>query len=174
MDYSTKISHDWQHIALLLRIPQHEVSTIDLNNPRIKQKCSDLFGYWLNRTPYACWCHFIQALYDVKLREIAEEAKAHLKLSNIDEQNTVDLYQLVKFLSDIPDCDLNYFIKELLTKEAALKVIEDIRNNDDRKENMTICQAFLKERDPSWAKVHKALEETECIDLADFVKVSFL
>ena len=29
-----------------------------------------------------CWCHFIQALYAVSLNSVAEEAKAHLKLSH--------------------------------------------------------------------------------------------
>ena len=35
-------------------------------------------GYKLY-TPSACWCHFIQALYDVELCEVASEAMSHLQ-----------------------------------------------------------------------------------------------
>ena len=177
MKYSTEIAHYWQHIALLLGIPKGRVSTIDLNNKRIEQKCFDLFDTWLGRTPHACWCDFIQALFNVGPSGVVEEAKAHLKSSEIDGHNEVNLYQLVQFLNDVPDCDLRYFIIKLLPKNTALKVIKDIRQGEKRsKEDITkkICQAFLKERDPSWAKVHKALIETKCIDLADAVEASFL
>ena len=178
MKYSTEISHNWQHIALLLGIPKGTVSTIDLNNKRIEQNVLIFLTPGLSlRTPHPCWCDFIKVLYNIGLSGVAEEAKAHLKSSEVDEHDKVNFYQLVKYLNDIPGCDLQYFITELLTKNAALKVIKDIRSNGKTsKEDIIkkICHAFLKEKDPSWVKVHKALIEAKCVDIADYVEASFL
>ena len=177
MKYSEKIACHWLH--LLLGIPKGEVSTIDITYKSIREKCFYPFTTWLDRILDPCWCKFIRALDDVGLSGVAEEAKAHLKSSEIkvDEHDKVNLYQLVQFLNDVPDCNLKYFIIKLLPKNTALKVIKDITQGEKKsKGDITkkICQPFLKERDPSWAKVHKALIETKCIDLAYLVEASFL
>ena len=77
--YSTKISAYWKQVVILLGVPKDKVFTINLNYQRIEEKCLELFNIWLNRTVYACWYHFIQALFAVGLNGIAEEAKTHLK-----------------------------------------------------------------------------------------------
>ena len=86
-------------------------------------------------------------------------------------------HQLKMFLNDVPDCDLRYFITRLLPKDSPVKVIKDIRHGTSggsKEDNIKkICQAFLKERDPSWSKVHKALKDTKCDDLAELVEASF-
>ena len=185
--YSTKISAYWKQVAILLGVPKDKVFTINLNYQRIEEKCLELFNAWLNRTVYACWCHFIQALFAVGLNDVAEEVKTHLKprksinitSSNLDigeKLNADYLYQLERFLNDVPDRDLNYFITHLLSKDSAVKVIKDIRRSGGNKEDnvLKICQAFLKEKESSWYKVHEALKEAKCYDLADIVEACFL
>ena len=120
------------------------------------------------------------------LNNIAE-TKTHLKpceslnvtSSNLhisEKMNADDLYQLKKFLIDIPDCDLNYFISRLLSKDNTAEVMKDIRcSGGSKKDNINkICHAFSKEKEPSWTKVHVALIEAECYDLANTIKIFFL
>ena len=85
-------------------------------------------------------------------------------------------YQLKKFLNDVPDRDLNYFITHLLSKDSAVKVIVDIRRSGGSKEDNLgkICQAFSKEEKQSWYKVHEALKEAKCYELADTIEACFL
>ena len=200
--YSTKISLFWQQVAIQLGLSKDRVFTIGLDHQRTEQKCLEVFNTWLNKTIHPCWCHFIQALCDVGLNGVAEEAKTHLKLHNTFEinrlqapklLNVVNLkelgeppnaddhdmeHQLEKFLKDVPDYDLQYFITRLLPKDSAVKVIKDIRyytSGQNKEDNIKkICQAFLKEREPSWTKVHKALKDTKCDDLAELIEACFL
>ena len=88
--YSKGISAHWKQIALQLAIHQHDISTIDINNSLVEDKCYDMFKTWLERskTPL-CWCHFIQALYDVKLERIAEDAKKHLERQSYENSDIV-------------------------------------------------------------------------------------
>ena len=79
--YIYKIAyHDWQVIAAELDIPRERINTIDIDHSKVTEKCCKMFNVWLDRTPYPCWCHFIQALYAVELKGIAEDAKQHLRL----------------------------------------------------------------------------------------------
>ena len=186
--YSTKISSHWREIALQLKLSAPRVSTINLNHQYIEDKCYAMFNTWLNKTISPCWCHFIQALYHVGLDGVAEEAIKHLKgyeninitSSNVDECNSkddpVDPDQLVQFLEDVPESKFMYFITRLLHKESAIHMIKDIRHNGGSRENniKKIYEAFLKEKDPSWIKVYKALKEAKCNDLADIVEACFL
>ena len=88
--YSKGISAHWKQIALQLAIHQHDISTIDINNPLVEDKCYDMFKTWLEqRKTSLCWCHFIQALYDVKLERIAEDAKKHLERQSYDNSDIV-------------------------------------------------------------------------------------
>ena len=168
-NYSKKISRHWEHIAHLLDVPHHDVSTIDIDYCLVEQKCAKLFDTWLEKS-HCCWCHFIKALYTVGLSQVAEEAKAHLKSSEVEKLNRTELEM---YLNHIPDHKLKYFIFRLLSKDSAVKVLEDIRHNDE--DNIKkICHAFSKEKDSSWTRVHKALKETKCDDLADIIKASFL
>ena len=179
--YSTKISFYWEQMALQLGIPKHEVSTIDLNHNYIEKKCLSMFSTWLSKTAHPCWCHFVQALYAVGLCGVAEEAKVHLKRDSISvpsiessEENLKN--NLVRYLRDVPDCNMNYFITRLLPKERAVNIIKDIRFSDGSKEDKVkkMCKAFLNEKDPSWTKVHVALKQADCGDLADIVEACFL
>ena len=80
--YSAKISSHWKRIALHLKIPDHKISTIDINHPNdVESKCYDMFNAWLQTTSSPCWCHFLQALcaHDVGMQKVAEEVKAHFK-----------------------------------------------------------------------------------------------
>ena len=184
--YSRKISCYWKDIAVQLKIPSSVVSTIDDDHPHIESKCCEMFTYWLQNTkPPLCWCHFIQALYSVGLDDIAEEAKKHLKvnkpLEDACESTSVaplrpNLYQLMKFLKDVPNTQLNFLITHLLPKDSALDMIRDIGNNGDSKEAniKNVCKAFLKEENPSWTKVYRALKEAECDNLAEIIEVCFL
>lgn len=194
--YSTKISSCWQEIALQLNIPDYIVSTIDLNHQYTERKCYAMFEKWLTITEYPCWCHFIKALYFVRLNGVAEEAKTHLKpyenvhsciqtvsdTHEIDENNStndqINLHELRRYLKDIPDGNLIYFIHRLLHKESAIAIIKDIRRGGGGAKTegniKKICEEFLKEKDPSWAKVYKALKDAECDDLADIVDACFL
>ena len=188
--YSTKISLQWEQIALKLNISADYISTINLDHQYTEKKCLAMFNKWLNITIDPCWCHFILALYHVGLDGIAEEAKQHINIStyknvsftpsDVDESNLnddlVDFHELVRFLKDIPESNTNYFISRLLHKENAIYVIKDIRRNGGNREDNTkkICKAFLEEEDPSWSKVCRALKEAECDDVADIVEACFL
>ena len=80
--------------------------------------------------------------------------------------------KLMKYLEQVPDIALNYFIVCLLSKESAIEVIKDIRRSNESKviNIMKVCESFLKEKDASWAKLYDALKYAECDDLADMVK----
>ena len=71
---------------------------------------------------------------------------------------------------------MNYFITRLLPKERAVNIIKGIRFSDGSKEDKVkkICKAFLNEKEPSWTKVHVALKQADCGDLADIVEACFL
>ena len=100
-----------------------------------------MFNTWLNRTVHPCWCHFVQALYVVGLCGIAEEAKMHLRFCKSVSAPSIEICEgtlednLVRYLRDVPDCNLNYFITRLLPKERAVNVIKDIRFSDERRQN---------------------------------------
>ena len=192
--FSESISIYWEEIAIMLGVSKDKVSTIDIDYPYSQKKCFKMFNTWLDTTVHPCWCDFIKALCAVGLERCADDAKAHLIISESVSENksvasldinegddlqddTTNLQDLVQFLSDIPkECNLKYFIIHLFPKESAMKVITDIRPIDVRREDQIkkICEAFSKEKDSSWAKVYRALKKANCNDLADYVKVSFL
>ena len=205
LEYSSKISHCWKQIATLLGIPYDEITTINIDNQNVENKCLDMFNKWLSRSSTSiCWCHFIQALNDVGLIDLAEETKKHLSYdisasvmtsispaaaslgegtlngehSSGDSCNKLTSFtnEFVRYLIDIPDKDLLYFVSRLLPKHSAVEVIKDIRCSNGSKENKlsVICKAFLNESNPSWTKIYEALREAKCNDQADIVEVTFL
>ena len=87
--YSSNIAAYWKDIALQLGIPEHHIMMIDIAHPHVRKKCLEMFETWLAISVNACWCHFKQALYDVGLDVVAEEAKRHLQLT---ESSRVHMY----------------------------------------------------------------------------------
>ena len=184
--YSTKISTHWKEIALHLEISEHKISAINIDHSNnVADKCYEMFNTWLQISVSPCWCCFIQALcaHDVGLCKVAEEAKTHLKFDsgikspNANESKLKDnLHRLPRILKDVPEHNFNYIIMCLLSNENAVDVIKDIEVNGKNKEDNVkkLCEAFLKEQDPSWNKVHKALEDIKCDGLAYLVKACFL
>ena len=198
-NFSTKISTCWKDIALQLKIPKHKVDAIEINHPnRVENMCHEMLGFWLQTQISPCWCNFAGALSTVGLNDVAEEAKTYLQTSysdtistNVtaalnacesslkDKENTPNLHQLERYLKNIPESDLNFFILNLLPKSSALNVIKSIRRSGGSKvEKMSsIGKVFLKEKDPSWTKVYRALKEvetTECDSLADIIEACCL
>ena len=177
--YSAELAPFWKEIALHLEIPECKVRNIDIDKHNVENKCNEMFSTWLLKN--VCWCHLIKALYacDVGLQKVAEEVKLHLKYDSTSVTSpdiNDDLHQLTMFLKDIPECKLNYFIIRLLPKASAAIIIKDIRCSQSSKEDNInkVCEEFLKQEDPSWTKIHKALKEAKCNDLADYVEMCFL
>ena len=170
-NFSTKISTCWKDVALQLKIPKHKVDTIEINHPnRVEDMCREMLGTWLQTQVSPCWCNFAGALSTVGLNDVAEEAKTYLRNSysdntstkvsgalNIcegslkDKENTPNLHLLERYLKNIPDDDLNFFVLNLLPKNSALDLIRTIRCSGGSKvEKMSsIGKVFLNEKDPS-------------------------
>ena len=206
LPFLEKIIQQWKQNAIRLGIPHNKVVIIDLDHQKsVEDKCFDMFTTWLKMTTSPCWCHFIRALYSIKLNNVAEEAKKHLKLCssasvappdisdtkagnstvassdvNTDNSKNRDLHEFTRYLRDIPDSDLNYFIYCLLPHKKAVEVIKQVKANSSMSKEekiKKICITFLNEMNPSWAKVHKALKKVEndkCDELAEIVDVTFL
>ena len=79
--YLKHISSNWKEIASHLGISKYYISTINIDHPLIKDKCSKMLSIWLERTTSPCWCHFVEALINCGLHDVAEEAKKHLQIS---------------------------------------------------------------------------------------------
>ena len=175
--YKTNISNRWKEVALNLGIPEDQVSTIDINNPVVEDKCHDMFKTWLDATISACWCQLIKALCarDVGLHRVANEVKVHLTYDSTSTALSDRKDEKELFLRDIPEHKLNYFITRLLPKQSALNVIRDIKHNlGSKKDNIKkVYEEFSKQEDPSWTKIHRALKEAECDDLADIFEACF-
>ena len=183
-----KVSSYWKEIAAQLGIPHHKISTFDRNNPNnINGKCQDVFAFWLESVTSPCWCHFVQALYIFGLHEVAKEAAVHLENVHQIESKTmppdiaesyykVNIRQLTSHLKKIPEDNLFTFITNLFPKNVAIDIIKDIRySNRTTEENVKrISKEYLKEKDPSWVRVYRALKDAECDDLAECVAACFL
>ena len=194
--YLDVVAPHWEDIAIYLGIPNEKIPVINIDHPYVQKRCKEMFRTWLERTKLPCWCHFIRALYKVELVSVAEKVtKTHLKLyeststasTDINEDSSkttnntiINLDDLMRYLNDIPSNDLIYFVTRLLPKETAVRVIRDIRHNGRNEElnhcqNVRkICEAFLKEENPSGAKVQRALKQANCGDLADYIEEIFL
>ena len=85
-----KIAADWKYIALQLGVTESRIMIIDTDHSNVTNKCYEMFKTWLKRSANPCWCQFIQALRDVKLFSVAEEAKTHLQLTG---SSRVDMYE---------------------------------------------------------------------------------
>ena len=191
MKYCAKVSINWKAVALQLGISEDKIDVIGVDHlHNAEAKCSAVFKIWLQTNKSPCWCRFMRALDKAGLNQAAEEvqkdalepsvnAMASLAITegnlNIN-QCMPDMSELVRYLIDIPDRDLVFFITRLLPKESAIKVITDIRRVDETKQYKIekISEAFLREGDPSWIKVHRALIEARCSDLADIIESCFL
>ena len=180
LKYKTNIATRWKEVALNLKIPEDKVSIINADYPNLEEKCYHMFETWLEAVS-VCWCNLIEALYacDVGLHKVAEEVKVHLKYDNTSvasPDTNHAKYDFTLFLQDIPKDKLMYFTTCLLPKASAMTVIKDIRCSRGNKEESInkVCEEFLKQEDPSWTKIHRALQKAKCDDLADIVEVCFL
>ena len=79
--YLEHISSDWKEIAIYLGISKLHISTINIDHLLVKDKCNEMLKVWLEQTTSPCWCHFVEALIDCRLLDVAEEAKKHLQKS---------------------------------------------------------------------------------------------
>ena len=189
--YSAKVSINWKAVALQLGISEDKIDIIGVDHlHNAEAKCSEVFKIWLQTNKSPCWCRFMRALEKAGLNQAAEEvqkdalepsvnAMASLAITEgnlSNNQCTPDMSELVRYFMDIPDKDLVFFITRLLPKESARKVITDIRHVDRIKQYKIEknSEAFLREEDPSWIKVHRALIETGCSDLAGIIESCFL
>ena len=95
--YSTEILSEWKGIALKLGIPKNEISVIDYNHrDHVEDKCFEVLKTWLERTISPCWCHFTQALKEVRLYEVAQETQKHIERSHDSDSVNVapsDIYE---------------------------------------------------------------------------------
>ena len=195
--YSTNIANKWRQIALELLITKPEIDVIIINNRNdVINQCQDMFTVWLQNFNSPCWCHFIKALDIVGLSDIAKKViKTHLKQrskstvasvatsikSNLvqDQNDTLNFHRLMRHLrtlsNNILDCDLYYFVTNLLPAEGA-KLAEDIKHSTISREDKIkkICEEFLKEKDASWNRLHEALKEAGFDNLANDVKYCYL
>ena len=64
MKYTKKISHHWEHIAYLLDVSEHDISSIEADGGYVPNKCTKVFNTWLDKS-HCCWCHFIKTLNTV-------------------------------------------------------------------------------------------------------------
>ena len=88
--YSNNVGAYWKDIALQLSITEQRIVIIDHNYQCVEKKCFEMFKIWLQISVNPCWCQFIQALYVVRLDNVAEKAKRHLTLT---ESSKVDMYE---------------------------------------------------------------------------------
>ena len=79
--YLKHISSNWKEISRHLGISKHHISTINIVYMLVKVKCSKMLRIWLERSTSPSWCHFVEALIDCGLYDVAEEAKKHLQIS---------------------------------------------------------------------------------------------
>ena len=186
--YSEPISLEWDRIGLRLEIPKEKINVIDVDKQHsVKGKCIKMFEAWLQITISPCWCHFIGALVDVRLYDVAEKAQKHLESSSNSARGNVaspnagnnnntctqmegdplNLSNLIGYLQSVPQEKLMFFASFLLP----INVIRDIRRSTKTPTDLlkNICDAFLNEADPSWLKVCEALKKARFDDLAETI-----
>ena len=110
---------------------------------------------------------FLRDISECKL--VANELKEHITYDSANTTLSDGKDEKELFLRDIPQCKLNNIITCLLPKQSAINVIKDIKCNPGSKEDniKKVYEEFLKQEDPSWAKIHRTLKEAECDDLAE-------
>ena len=118
-----------------------------------------------------------EILFDFYLSLKVNEEACESAVANVASTEP-DLYgeRLMRILNDVPYNRLTFLVNSLLPGNSATKVMEDIRYSNGSKEDdvKKICEAFLKEENPSWTKVRSALIEAKCVDLADIIEACFL
>jgi len=75
--YRDKISDRWKIVALELDLPREKVETIDTNNPRVQDKCYEMFSTWLRRSvdPKPCWCQIAFAFHMAELEALSKQIR---------------------------------------------------------------------------------------------------
>ena len=116
--YSNHISSHWREVAIYLGISKRHISTINIDNPCIKDKCSKMLRIWLERTTSPCWCNFVDALIDCGLYDVAEEAAKHLQESPS------------KIITDSPDTDQGRLHVKDDLQTAPVKKLLDTSKSD--------------------------------------------
>ena len=138
-----------------------------------------MFKEWLEITPSPCWCHFIQPLFVCELYNVAEKAKSILKrhimiaVLSASPELSDDMHRLVRFLKDVPEDKLNCFITFLLPKKSAIEVIKGMTSSGEDSMKK-VCKIFFQQKDASRIKIHQALKDINCDDLAYLVQACFL
>ena len=183
-----EIPREWRYVALNLRVHQSRIGIIDINNVNDeKKKCYDMFEYWLQTNPSACWCYFRKALIAVNRHDLAEKVTEHLKRS-LNETDLVESPDITK--SDIKDIDVNSLkmVLQIISNRTSSDSLQNlfscllqgstadvITDSDTMEEKIQkISNAFVKKQNPSWTKVHIALMEANCVDFAEYVGAQFL
>ena len=87
--YSKQILSEWKVIGLILGIHKHDISVIECNKTEESKKCFEMLKTWLERTVSPCWCHFTQALIEVRLYEAAQEAQKHINTKKSYNSNSL-------------------------------------------------------------------------------------
>ena len=64
-----------------MKVSSGKIDIINIDcKDSVESKCRKMFDTWLQSSSSPCWCHFIQALHEVGLHNIAEEVTLkHLK-----------------------------------------------------------------------------------------------
>lgn len=96
---------------------------------------------------------------------------------SVNRDDTLNMHELTRYLIDIPECDLMYFAVCLLPHDQeSANVIKHIRCSGGSKGDHVkkICEAFLKGRNASWAKVYEVLKKAGCDNLARIIEICFL
>ena len=71
--YSVSISPCWKNLALELNLAYATIQMIDANCSHITDKCREMFNTWLQSSPNACWCYFVNALKMYSKLKLAED-----------------------------------------------------------------------------------------------------
>ena len=178
LKYSPKLFKHWEEVALYLGIPIESINEININHQNdVRRKCLAMFETWRQRATSLCWCHFIQALHDVGLHNVALEAQVHLSPVTDEQHLEANIHVLNNYILSIKNkrC-LRLFILALLPADCAIKIIVFIETKGKSKiENAAmICDRLLQEGDPKWSTVCFALEAADCDDLSNDIKVNIL
>ena len=74
-----------------------------------------------------------------------------IKSSEVEEKGKTELEMYLNYVP--PDCNLKFFTFRLLSKDSAVKVLKDIRQEESKEDKIKkICHAFSKEKDSSWTR----------------------
>ena len=191
LNHVQEFGSHWKFIAVFLDIPEGQIEIIKKNNTNdVENNCYDMLTFWLRSSRHPCWCHFIGTLYKVGLCNLAERLDEHFKQlcmnqgkvqCGVKNDRGIPTHKLkqLKRIPEMHDDDRihDHLLKQVFTvipkhswcdvvmhlfEDGGADVLEDISHiSDSREKRNKICEAFLKESNPSWSKVYRALKEAD-------------